>query len=146
VQLLTHRSQERVAPCSRQSLRVDHQAGNGRWVRLGLGRSGGRQSRFTQSDTLLLEPQFEQGGDQQGIEVKSDAFWGVTEQMQAIQRPFQKPEDQLHLPAVGIQQDDLERSQIPSIGQNQVPVSAYLERDQAVDGLAFGVSQAYSLG
>jgi hypothetical protein len=99
MQLLTHRSQERMTSCSRQSLRVDHQFGNGRWVSLGLGRSVGRQRRFTQIDTMLLRPQFEQGGDQQGIEVKGDAFWGMAEQMQAIQRPFQKPEDQLHLPA-----------------------------------------------
>ena len=58
---------------------------------------------------------------------------------------LQEPEDQLHLPPVRIQQDDLEGGQIQSIGQNEVSFLAHIERDQAIDGLIFGIGQPHTL-
>jgi len=79
------------------------------------------------------------------VEVDGDTWLGMAEQMQTIQGAFQEPENQLHLPPVSIQQDDLESGQFQPIGQNEVSFLAHVERDQAIDGLAFGIAQPHSL-
>lgn len=143
MQLLTHGGQESMATCSCQSPRVDHEPGNGHLMYLILRGKGGR--RFTEVYALLLESQFQQGGDQQGIEVEGDAHFGMAKQMQAFLRAFQESEAQLHLPALSVQQNDLKSGQIQSIGQNQVSFLAHIERNQTIDGTTCGVGQPYSL-
>ena len=96
MQLFAHRGQEGVASRSGQPLWVDHQSGDGGLVGFTQERDIGRRQSFIAIDTLLLEPQFQQCSDQQGIEVNRDALLGMTEQVQAVQRAFQEPEDQLN--------------------------------------------------
>jgi len=99
---------------------------------------------LTDVHTLLLEVQFQQGGDQQGIEVNRRTFLGMAEQVQTIHRAFQESEDQLHLPPISIQQDDLESGQFQPIGQDQILLLTYPARDQTIGGAAFSVGQTYS--
>ena len=144
MQLFPNRSQERIATRSSQLLRVDHQTDNSRLVSRALERGVGKRRCFTEIHTLLLEPQFQQGGDQQGVEVNRGTSLGMAEQVQTIHRAFQESEDQLHLPPVSIQQDDLESGQIQTIGQNQVPLLTHPERDQTIDRAVFSVGQTHS--
>jgi hypothetical protein len=90
MQFFAHRGQKGVASCSGQPLWVDHQSGDGGLVSLTQERDIGRRQSFIAIDTLLLEPQFQQCSDQQGIEVNRDALPGMTEQVQAIQRAFRE--------------------------------------------------------
>ena len=132
MQLYTHGGQESVPPCTGQLLRVNHQTRNSRLADLIVRSDGGRR-RLAKVDTLLFEPKFQQGSDQQGIEVNAGALLRVTQQMQAIQRAFEKSKDQFHLPAISIQQNDLKSGQVQSVGENQVEFLPHLKRNQAID-------------
>jgi hypothetical protein len=90
MQFFAHRGQKGATSCSGQPLWVDHQSSDGGLVSLTQERDIGRRQSFIAIDTLLLEPQFQQCSDQQGIEVNRDALPGMTEQVQAIQRAFRE--------------------------------------------------------
>ena len=122
MKFFTHRGQEGVPPGTGQALRGDHQAGNDWFFRLRL-----RLNSFSAIDAGLLEPQLEQGSDQQGVKVNGHALFRIAEQMQPVLGAFQKPENQLNLPAIGVQQNNLEGGQVQSVGQDQVLFRADIE-------------------
>lgn len=74
MKFLPHRGQEGVPPCAGQALRGDHQAGNDWRFRL-------RLSSFRVINAVLLQPQLEQGGEQQGVKVNGHTFFRIAEQM-----------------------------------------------------------------
>lgn len=81
MQFFPNCGQEGIATRSSQSLRVDHQPNNRRLVSRALERDVDRRPRFTEIHTLLLEMQFQQGGDQQSIEVNRGASLGMAEHL-----------------------------------------------------------------
>ena len=91
MQFLSYGSQEGAAPSPGQSFWVDHQPRNGGFL---VRKSGSFCfiHCFVKVHTLLLEPQFQQRCDQQGIELNRDAFLTLAEQVQSIQRALQEPE------------------------------------------------------
>ena len=61
--------------------------------------------------------QQQQGRRQHQIELDLQPVLAVAEQMQAMERPFDEQEQQLDLPAISVDGDDLPGGQVPAVAE-----------------------------
>ena len=85
--------------------------------------------------SVLLEFEFEDGRDEEEIELSGEPFLGEVKQMESSHSSFEEAEEQLDLPPIGIQEDDVEGGKVGSVGEDQEGGIATLKGNQSVGGV-----------